>query len=225
MSNGIILLISALVDMLFIFYSSRRGVEWLFGTIVLNLILVSIFGAKLMMIGGYTTNAGNVFYACVFLATHFVLEKAGKSKALRTIFCGASFLIFFTVLAHLAAKVVSVPESDQVNGAILTLFSISFRVTVASLTAFIFAQYVNIYVYEWLRVKTKGRFLWLRINGANIVGQLVDSLLFFSIAFFDLSGFTIIQTILAGWILKVVVVALGTPFLYWDKHLKKSHEE
>jgi uncharacterized integral membrane protein (TIGR00697 family) len=222
MSNELLFILSALADIIFVFFAARRGIEWLFGTIVANLILIGIFGAKLITVFGLVTNAGNVFYACVFLATHFILEQHGKRAGLNTIWYGVGFMFIFSLLSQVATRFTGLLVSDTANTAITDLFSFSIRIAVASILAYLFAQHVNISLYEWLKVRTQGRFLWLRSNGANIVAQLVDSLLFFCIAFFDLPGPLLVQTILVGWLIKSVVVLLGTPFLYLDEHFGRK---
>lgn len=216
MSNELLFLFTALIDVFFVFIAARRGMEWLLGTVGANLILVGIFGAKLVEIFGFVTNAGNVFYACIFLAAHFLIERHGKKAGLKTVWYGLIFTIFFVILSQGAARLTGISLSDTTNGAIITLFSFSLRITLASILAYIFAQYVNISIYEWLKERTNGRLLWLRINGANIVSQLVDSMLFFSIAFFSLPGLLLVQMILSGWFIKILVVLIGTPFLYID---------
>ncbi len=222
MSNELLFILSAIVDILFILFASRRGINWLYGTIIVNLILVSIFGAKLITIFGFVTNAGNVFYACVFLATHFIIEKYGRAEGLKTIGLGAGFILFFVVMSQLATNFVGLPLSESANNAVTTLFDFSIRITFASILAYIFAQYVNIYIYDWLKVRARGKFLWLRSNGANIISQFVDSLLFFSIAFIDLSGPLLVQAIMMGWLVKSLVVVFATPFMYADSYLGKK---
>jgi queuosine precursor transporter len=212
----------ALVNIVFIFFSARRGTHWLFGTIAINLILVGIFGAKLVSVFGFTTNAGNVFYACVFLATHFILEREGRHTGLKTIWIGSSLVLFFVFMSQFASQFAGLPLSETVNTSISTLFSFSARITFASIIAYAFAQYVNVSVYEWLKTRTRGNFLWLRSNGANVVSQLVDSLLFFTIAFPTLSGPLLVQAILVGWLIKTSVVVIGTPFLYADAYLVRK---
>jgi queuosine precursor transporter len=222
MSNESLFILSALIDIVFVLLAARRGINWLFGTIIINLILIGIFGAKLITVFGFVTNAGNVFYACVFLSTYFLLERYRKQEGLKTIWLGVGFILFFVIMSQLATKFIGLALSDDANTAILTLFSFSLRITIASIIAYVFAQYVNILVYEWIRVRTHEKFLWLRSNSANILAQLVDSLLFFSIAFFDLPGPLLVQTILVGWLIKTLVVAIGTPFLYIDSYLERK---
>ncbi len=219
MLNEYLFIISALTDILFVFISARLGKEWIFGTIIANLILIGIFGAKLVSAFGVVTNIGNVFYACVFLATYFLLEKHGRRAGITAIWFGFSSMIFFALLSQFAVQSIGFRESDSVNTALTTLFSFSPRIILASIIGYVFAQYLNIRIFEWLKNKTQGKHLWLRSNVSNIVSQFIDSALFFSIAFFDMVGPLLLQVILLGWIAKSVVVLIGTPLLCIDKYL------
>jgi uncharacterized integral membrane protein (TIGR00697 family) len=221
MTNELLFFLSALIDICFVFFAARKGVDWLFGSIIANLFLVGIFGAKLLIIFGYATNAGNVFYACVFLATHFLLELYGSKVAKKTIFYGLIFTVFFLIMSQFTFQFSGIKTSESVNNAIYTLFVFSPRIFFASVMAYIFAQNINIFLFEWLKTQTKGKTLWLRSNAANILGQLVDSLIFFSIAFFDSPGQLLVSTIMAGWLVKVLVGFLATPFLYLSARLEK----
>lgn len=222
MSNELLFFISAIVDILFVLFAARRGVDWLFGTVIANLILVGIFGAKLITIFGLVTNAGNVFYACVFLATYFLLERHGRRAGLKTIWYGVGFTFFFIAMSQFAANFSGLSQTDAVNASISSLFSFSLRITLASILSYIFAQYANIIIYEWIKARSNGKYLWLRANCANIISQLVDSLLFFSIAFFDLPGPILVQAILTGWFIKTLVIFIGVPFIYLDSYLERK---
>ncbi len=222
MSNELLFLLATLVEVIVVFVAARLGREWLLGTIAVNLILIGIFGAKLISVFGLVTNVGNVFYACVFLATHFLIERHGKNVAWQTIWFGAGFVVFFTVVSQFAVNYNGSSLSDAINDASATLFSFSPRVIIASILAYAFAQYINISVFSWIRGKTNGKLLWLRSNSANIISQFIDSCLFFSIAFFSLPGPLLVQAILIGWFLKSLVVLVGTPFLYIDAYLERK---
>ena len=134
--------------------------------------------------------------------------------ALRTIWIGTAFVLSFTVLSQLAVAFAGSPLSAAANDSMSALFGFSLRVAAASIIGYVFAQNVNIALYEWLRKRTKGKHLWMRSIVANAVAQIIDSALFFSIAFFDLAGPLLVQAIFAGWVMKVAVVILGVPFLY-----------
>lgn len=221
-SNELLFLLATFVELGVVFIAARLGREWLLGTVAVNLILIGIFGAKIISVFGFVTNVGNVFYACVFLATYFLIEQFGKKLARQTIWFGAGLILFFSLMSQIAVNYNGSSLSDTINGASTTLFSFSPRIIIASILAYTFAQYVNIAVFSWIRERTNEKFLWLRSNGANIVSQLLDSMLFFSIAFFDLSGPLLIQAILTGWFLKSLVVLVGTPFLYIEAYLERK---
>ncbi len=221
-SNEALFLLAALIGVTAVFIAARLGREWLLGTIAVNLILIGIFGAKLIPVFGLVTNVGNIFYACVFLATHFLIERYGKNAAWQSISLGASFVVFFTLMSQIAVNFSGSALSETINIAGTTFFSFSPRIIIASILAYAFAQYANIVLFLWIREKTNGKSLWLRTNGANIISQLIDSLLFFSIAFIDLPGPLLVQAILTGWLLKSLVVLVGTPFLYADAHLARK---
>lgn len=214
MTNEVVLLLTALCDITFIYIAAYCGRRWLVSSIVVNLLLVGVFGAKLVLVFGFITNAGNVFYACVFLATYFLIEQYGKEVARNTLFLGAASSIAFTVLAQFTLHLSGTVQNEPVSAALTTLFSFAPRIFLASMLAYVFAQYINIEVYDWLRRRTAGKMILLRSVGASAVSQLFDSSLFFSIAFFDLSGSDLLQAIFAGWCIKVLVVIAGSPLLY-----------
>jgi uncharacterized integral membrane protein (TIGR00697 family) len=222
MSNELLLILLTLVNVASIFFAARRGVNWLFGTIILNLILSNIFGAKLITVFGFVANIGNVFYASVFLATYFLIERYGRSVGVISIQLGLFFTIFFVMISQLVLLSSGFDQNLEVNNAISTLFTFSPRVFLGSVIGYAFAQYVNISIYEWIRIRTKGKFLWLRSNVANIISQIIDSILFFSIAFPDLPGNLLVQAIFVGWLVKTMVVLLGTSFLYTDNYLNRK---
>lgn len=223
-SNELLFIFLTLVEIIIVFMAVRLGYEWLIGTIAINLILVGIFGSKLVSIFGFVTNAGNVFYGCVFLATHFIIEKYGKKVAWKTIWFGIGSITFFTLMTQLTIYYKSISLNDSLSDASTTLFSFSLRIIIASISAYIFSQYLNIQIFSWIREKTNGKLLWLRSTVANIASQLLDSMLFFSIAFFDLPGTLLLQAILVGWLLKSLVVLIGLPALYIDKYIEKKYD-
>ncbi len=223
MYNEFLIVILALFDILFVFVAARNGVKRLVGSIALNLILVTIFGSKLVSVFGYTTNIGNIFYACVFLATYFLLIRQSKEETMHTIWFGLICLLFFVVLSQLTIYIVGVNPGDKLDMALRTTFDLSIRVTVASALAFMFSQYANIQVYDFINKFTKGNYLWIQALGATIIAQLIDSCLFFTIAFLDMPGKFLVQAIVTGWIIKIAVIILAIPFFYIDRKLLKNN--
>lgn len=215
MTNELITIVKILLSFTFIRLIFSLNKHFLYISIVLNLLLVSIFGAKLISLFGFITNNGNIFYASVFFATQLIAEQYGRKEAYKSIWIGAASIIFFMLIAQLTILQLGDPSTQRVNSAINILFQAAPRIAVASVIAYVVAQFVNISLFSYIKSKTSGKLLFLRVNLANIVGQLVDSLIFFSVAFYGtgpLSSF--IQILIVGYVMKVVVGFLSTPFFY-----------
>ena len=93
-----------------------------------------------------------------------------------------------------------------------TILGSSARIMVASLTAYLFSQYHDVWAFHfWKRVTTE-RFLWLRNNASTIVSQLLDSVVFITIAFYG--SLPVIPLIFGQWVIKVGIALLDTPLVY-----------
>lgn len=221
MNNLIILLASGMVEFILILLVFRLGKRWLYLTITINLILIATFGAKLIPIFGVTTNAGNIFYAAIFFATYLQIEGYGSDTAYKSVWTGFLSVSFFVILTQFVLAFHGSSENRAVDEAIDELFKIVPRIALASVIGYIISQYFNIWLYSALRHKMNNKRLWLRNIASLIPAQLLDSILFFSIAFLDVVPTNILwQTMIAGYLIKVGMGVLGTPFLYFGRFLK-----
>ena len=216
MNNEIVFFATTIIDILFVYWAYRLGRGWLTGTIIVNLILISILGAKIVTVFGFITNIGNPLYACVFLAIQLFVERYGEEKSFKIIWSGVSLVIFFVLMSQLILRYEGLPQSAPINEAANSLFALVPRIMVASLLAYAVSQYANILVYCRIKEQiNKKNLLWLSSVGANVVGQFIDSCLFFTTAFFGiLPTATLVSVILLGWMVKVLVGVLTIPFLY-----------
>ncbi len=213
----------SVVDLSLVLLAARIGAQWLYGTIAINFLLIGFFGAKIISQFGVTTNIGNIFYASIFFATYLIYERHGKKAALQTIYFGCFVLAFFYLVSQIAAQTPGLAASAAINSAISVLVTFAPHSILGSFVAFIFAQYINISIYHYLYERFKGKYLWLRVNAASIVAQMIDSLFFFTITFFDASGGMLLQLILAGWLIKSLAMLVGTPLMYLDAFLNKKN--
>lgn len=194
------------------------GRDWLYGCLTVNLLMVSIFGSKLISVGGQVTNMGNVFYAMAFFAIYLLLEYGDRTVASRVIWTGTVSLILFSVLSQIALFVSGTSSSTDVSVALDTVFSNSLHIAFASLSAFIVAQVVNSTAYMYLKELMHERHLWLRLSLAIVVVQAIDSVIFFSIAFFGtLSADALMHVMLTGYALKVTIGLVTIPMFYMSR--------
>jgi len=96
-----------------------------------------------------------------------------------------------------------------------TVFGQTPRIVFASLGAFFVGEFANSYVLAKMKILTSGRFLWSRTIGSTIVGEGVDSLVFYPLAFLGVWENRLVLTVMvSNYIIKVLWEAIVTPFTY-----------
>ena len=86
--------------------------------------------------------------------------------------------------------------------------------------AYILAQYVDVYLFHWIREKTNGKHLWLRNNGSTIVSQAVDSVTVIMVTFGavilagGMSWSAVLALMLSNYVFKLASAIIDTPFIY-----------
>ncbi|MFA7371624.1 MAG: queuosine precursor transporter, partial [Sphaerochaetaceae bacterium] len=103
-----------------------------------------------------------------------------------------------------------------VHESLSTIFSIMPRIALASLVAYLVSQLHDVFAYEyWRQRRPQTRWLWLRNNASTMVSQLIDTLIFTTIAFVGIYPWEVLwQIMVTTYLLKWVVAALDTPFIY-----------
>ena len=121
-------------------------------------------------------------------------------------------------------------EFDFAHPYLNTLFSLAPRILFGSMLAYIISQSFDVWAFNKIRKLTHGKFLWLRNNGSTLISQFIDTMIFTAVgltAFSWLPFEGVISTdlfwsvALATYIIKVLVAALDTPFLYLSYKIKK----
>lgn len=221
MSNEIIFLISTVIDLSIVLLAFRLGKPWLIGVIVLNLIMVTCFASKLVPLFGFVTNAANVFYAAIFLATDALTEHHGKKEGHRSVFIGFMAILGFIVLGQLTLAMNTIDMTQQVSDAMQIVFGAAPRIALASMVAYLIAQNFDVWFYHYIYDKTGSKKLWLRNNLSTVTSQAMDSIIFFTIAFYGvMPNSQLIEVILTGYVIKLMVAALDTPFIYLTYKIK-----
>jgi len=201
----------------------------------LFLVLASeTLGYKLIYLGHFNSLQFNISVAVFFLPLIYsindvVAEVYGLEKtislarlSLTVIFLLAIFCFVFTSLPPAPRFMSAEPAYDEV-------FGFSLRVSLASLTAFIVAQWTDILIFKKIREKMKKRKLWVRNNLSNLLALLVDTIIFMTIARWNIdTSFTdnllyLLGLIIPYWLAKLLVSAAATPLVYQGvKWLKKG---
>ncbi len=186
------------------------------------LVVSNIIAVKLVQIGGLVLPAAVILFPLAYVLGDVLTEVYGYAYARRTIWTG----FFANLVAVLAiwvggrlpaapfweAGLGSVEAAQQAYGAILGFTP---RLLAASFAAYLVGEFLNAYVLAKLKVRTAGRFLWLRTIASTIVGEGADSLVFITLAFYGIIPTAgLVQAVLSQWGVKVAYETLVTPFTY-----------
>lgn len=223
----VMLLVNFGAIMLFYRFLGKLG---LFLWIPIAIIIANIQVLKTIELFGITATLGNIVYASSFLITDILSENYGKKDARKAVYIGFGALIVMTILMNLALFFRPSSE-DFAQESLVTLFSIMPRIAIGSLTAYMISQLHDVWAYNYWRKKVPGtRWIWLRNNLSTMVSQLIDTLIFTFIAFYGIfEGKILFEIIVSTYLLKWIVAALDTPFIYlascWKRKLKIREEQ
>ena len=219
--NIIILVALVLANFCAVLALSRMGKLWGIFLLPLLLILGATFSVKWLQVYGININVGNVFYATTFIVLHILIEQGKKKEAIRAIWASAGLFAYFSIVTYLAIKLSPVAGSTMTNDSLRVVFSTTVRGIMASMFAFILAQYTNVWIYEALMRRHRGRLMLVRSSVAIIAGQFIDSILFFSVAFYEVLPLeTLLWAALTGFVVKSIIGLVGSPLLYVERKLR-----
>jgi uncharacterized integral membrane protein (TIGR00697 family) len=162
-------------------------------------------------IGSVTFLAGVLFFPISYLFGDILTEVYGYARDRRVVWSGFGALLF---AAFMATVIVHLPPRDK-NSAVEAIFGNTPRIIAASIVAFWSGSFVNSYVLAKMKLWTRGRWLWTRTIGSTICGELVDSALFYTIAFAGLwSTDKLVPIMMTQYVLKSGWEILATPLTY-----------
>ena len=184
--------------------------------VVSNLIFQKFFYWNPFGLFRFEVSVGILPYPITFLITDIISEIYGKKKANQVVVTGI-FASFFSVLIVLIANYTPATDWSPVNDALYTkVFGLSPIAVMASMMAYLFAQFIDIRIFHFWKQKTEGKHLWLRNNFSTFSSQFIDTftvvllLTLFDVLSWDVFG----SLLLSGFLFKVVVAMIDTPFLY-----------
>ncbi|WP_095011729.1 queuosine precursor transporter [Tsuneonella mangrovi] len=209
-----------------------RYYDFIMAAFVAILLLSNIIGASkpsyVTLSGGteWSFGAGVLFFPISYIIGDVLTEVYGYARARRVIWTGFAALVF---MAFMAWVVVSLPPAKGWPGqdAYEFVFGNSWRIVLASMTAFWAGEFANSFVLAKMKVWTGGKMLWTRTIGSTIVGQGLDSVIFYPLAFYGLAGWPpeqLMEVVLSQWFIKTSWEALLTPVTYVVVNFLKRRE-
>jgi uncharacterized integral membrane protein (TIGR00697 family) len=199
-----------------------RYYDLVMAAFVAILLLSNLIGASkpsfITLPGGreWSFGAGVLFFPISYVIGDVLTEVYGFARARRVIWTGFAALAF---MAFMAWVVVALPPAKgwPHQGAYEAVFGNSWRIVAASMIAFWVGEFANSYVLARMKLWTGGRLLWTRTIGSTFVGQGLDSLIFYPLAFYGLAGWPpeqLMQVVVSQWLIKTAWEAALTPVTY-----------
>ncbi|MDZ7607441.1 MAG: queuosine precursor transporter [Cyclobacteriaceae bacterium] len=194
--------------------------------------------AQIRLFGGFILDfnltAGAVIWPVVFITTDVINEYFGKKGVRKISFLTALLIAYIFVVIYLVTKLAPAgfwielnnTDSDgnpfNINYGFGVIFRQGLGIIIGSLTAFLVAQLLDVFVFQRLKRLTGQKMLWLRATGSTLVSQLIDSFVVLGIAFYLFGNWNLDQILAVGtinYIYKFVVAIILTPVIYLAHHL------
>jgi uncharacterized integral membrane protein (TIGR00697 family) len=181
---------------------------------------VEIFG-KTFIFG-----AGNLFFPLSYLFGDMLTEVYGYARSRKVVWAGFGALAFASFMSFV---VVHMPPAQGWHGqaVIEAAFGSTWRIALASLIGYFCGEFMNSFTLAKLKLRTKGRMLWLRTIGSTIAGEACDTVVFYPLAFYGVWPNDLLLSVMgANYLIKVGWEAVATPITYRVvSGLKRAEQE
>ena len=189
-----------------------------------NLIFQKFFSWNPFGWFNFELSVGILPYPITFLITDIISEIYGRKKANQVVIAGI-FASFFSMGIILIANYTSAIDNSPVTNELFSkVFGLSPIAVLASMLAYLFAQFIDIRIFHFWKRKTNGKHLWLRNNFSTFSSQFIDTLTVVTLlCSFGVLPWSLFKTLLlSGFLFKIIIAFLDTPILYFIVYLFRS---
>lgn len=207
------------------------GKVGLYAMTVIATVLANIEVLMTVDAFGMEQTLGNVMFASTYLITDILSENEGKKSASRAVWLG----VFSSVMMLIFTQywlLYDMSANDWAGGHITAIFTSTPRLLLASFIGYVVSQRFDVWLYHrWWEFTTKKcgssrRFLWLRNNGSTLISQVVNTVIFSTVAFAGwYSTGTLLSIMLSSYIIYIFTSLLDTPAVYLARLMKERMKE
>lgn len=214
----------------------KNGYRWFHvvtAVFVTTLIISNIIAVKLVHIAGLFLPSAVILFPVAYIFGDILTEVYGYARARQVIWTGFFCNLLAVVAIWIGGILPAAPfwalgpfDSPQAaQQAYQAILGFTPRLLLASFIAYLVGEFLNSFVLAKLKLRTQGRFLWIRTISSTIVGEGADSAVFISAAFWGiLAPGAVAQAVLSQWLFKVTYETLATPLTYWVVNALKRAE-
>lgn len=176
--------------------------------------------------GDITFMAGVLFFPISYLFGDVLTEVYGYARDRRVVWCGFGALAFASFMAFVIVQLPPAQAWAAQQPAVEAIFGSTPRIVTGSIIAFWCGSFVNSYVLAKMKIWTQGRWLWSRTIGSTLCGELVDSALFYFIAFYGVWTLDqLLAVTMTQYVLKTTWEVVMTPATYKLVNMLKRAEQ
>jgi hypothetical protein len=214
--------------------SKQRWLPAIASVFVTSLIIANIIAIKLVTIGPLFLSAAILIFPISYIFGDVLTEVYGYARARQVIWIGFLCNLLAVAAIWLSIQLPPAPfwtggvfkDAESFQTAYQTVLGFTPRILGSSFIAYLIGEFLNSFVLAKMKIATRGRYLWLRTIGSTLVGQLADSAIFFTLAFYGSLPIPALGLlILTQWFLKSSYEALVTPVTYVAVNFLKRTEK
>ncbi len=192
----------------------EKKLRFLTALFITSLLVANIIAGKLFILGRFVLPVAVFAYPVTFVITDTVSEVWGKTEANSIVWLGFIMNLVMTAFLYLGRVLPPAPfwENQAAYEAILGSVP---RIVAASMAAYLVSQFHDVWAFLFWRRVTGGKHLWLRNNLSTMASQLLDSVIFITLAFAGTVGGRVLVNMIAGqYLVKLILALADTPFCY-----------
>ena len=190
----------------------KYGVEYVIGIMACLVVIANIIAGKVVVFGPFVVPAAVLVYAPTFLLTDIICEKWSKQEARKAVWIGFYANVVLVVAVLIAINWQAAPFALDFSDKFSSVLGLVPRIVLASMVAYLASQHHDVFAFARWKEKTKGKHLWLRNTASTVVSQAIDTVIFITIAFYGVMDLG--PLIVGQYVIKLIIAALDTPFIY-----------
>lgn len=180
---------------------------------VTSLVIANVVTGKILSLGGLIVPGAVLLYGVTFLMTDLMNEIYGRKAAQRLVNVGFIASIYAAGMIYLTKLLPVAPFASEIQGAYEILLGTNFRFVLASMVAYYVSQTWDVWVFSKIKARMKGKSKWVRNNVSTMSSQLIDTIIFITIAFVGQVP-DLLWMVISQYVVKLIIAVIDTPVFY-----------
>ena len=199
--------------------------EMLAGLFVMTLIVSNIASIKVVAIGPLVFDAGTILFPLSYIVGDIVTEVYGYRKMRSLLYVGVVSLIL-TMTTFWVVQILPASPDWPNQVAYESILGVVWRIVLASVTALFLGEIMNAYVMARMKVRSKGKNLWVRMISSSVAGSAIDTVVFSTVAFLGTMSFGALAQLMATvFLIKITTEVIVSPLTIKIINIVKRREK